>query len=169
MDIKISNIKERILYFAKNQNISYESFCDSIGMTYGSFKGVAKQRPLNSDALEILITKYPEINCEWLLIGKGVMLQKEEKTIENVISLETSLRKELDLKNQVISHYEEKLTFLEDKIKAMGTDLESDEPALLQMIKEIHHITVSNAINDIIKVNEGEEHKEKGKKKQLNP
>ena len=169
MDIKISNIKERILYFAKNQNISYESFCESIGMTYGSFKGVAKQRPLNSDALEILITKYPEINCEWLLIGKGVMLQKEEKTIENVISLETSLRKELDLKNQVISHYKEKVTFLEDKIKAMGTDLESDEPALLQMIKEIHHITVSNAINDIIKVNEGEEHKEKGKKKQLNP
>ncbi|WP_445711196.1 hypothetical protein [Flavobacterium sp.] len=156
MDIKISNIKERILYFAKNQNISYESFCESIGMTYGSFKGVAKQRPLNSDALEILITKYPEINCEWLLIGKGVMLQKEEKTIENVISLETSLRKELDLKNQVISHYKEKVTFLEDKIKAMGTDLESDEPALLQMIKEIHHITVSNAINDIIKVNEGE-------------
>ncbi|CAM4017406.1 MULTISPECIES: hypothetical protein [Flavobacterium] len=169
MDIKISNIKERILYFAKNQNISYESFCESIGMTYGSFKGVAKQRPLNSDALEILITKYPEINCEWLLIGKGAMLQKEEKTIENVISLETSLRKELDLKNQVISHYKEKVTFLEDKIKAMGTDLESDEPALLQMIKEIHHITVSNAINDIIKVNEGEEHKEKGKKKQLNP
>lgn len=169
MDIKISNIKERILYFAKNQNISYESFCESIGMTYGSFKGVAKQRPLNSDALEILITKYPEINCEWLLIGKGVMLQKEEKTIENVISLETSLRKELDLKNQIISHYKEKVTFLEDKIKAMGTDLESDEPALLQMIKEIHHITVSNAINDIIKVNEGEEHKEKGKKKQLNP
>ena len=170
MDIKISNIKERILYFAKNQNISYESFCESIGMTYGSFKGVAKQRPLNSDALEILITKYPEINCEWLLSGKGAMLKKQQgkKTIENVIPLDTSIKQELDLKNQIITHYKEKVTFLEDRIKAMDTDIENDEPALLQMIKEIHHITVSNAINDIIKVNEGEEQKEMSKKKELN-
>lgn len=158
MDIKISNIKERILYFAKNQNISYEFFCESIGMTYGSFKGIAKKRPLNSDALETLITKYPQINCEWLLTGKGNMLLNDIPTAIN----ENALLEELELKNKALALYKEKVTFLEDKIKRISTENESDEPALLQMIKEIHHITVSNAINDIIKVNEEKGTKEKG-------
>lgn len=159
MDIKISNIKERILYFAKNQNISYELFCESIGMTYGSFKGIAKKRPLNSDALETLITKYPQINCEWLLTGKGNMLLNDISTSTTIN--ESALLEELELKNKALALYKEKVTFLEDKIKRISTENESNEPALLQMIKEIHHIVVSNAINDIIKVNEEKGTKEK--------
>lgn len=138
MDIKISNIKERILYFAKNQNISYESFCESIGMTYGSFKGVAKKRPLNSDALEILITKYPEINCEWLLSGKGAMLKENSIT---VVSNEDA----------IFAIYNEKIDALEKKISAIYKNTEKiNAEYTLQMIEEIHHLTVSRAINDII-------------------
>jgi phage repressor protein C with HTH and peptisase S24 domain len=77
MDKKYTNIKERLLYFAKNQSIGIENFLENIGMTYGSFKGKAKEGSLNSNALAEIYTKYPEINIEWLLTGKGLMLKNE--------------------------------------------------------------------------------------------
>lgn len=75
---KITNIKERVLEIAKYKGVSYERFCESIGMTYGSFKGIAKERPLNSDAIEIIITNNPDINSNWLLTGKGNMLGSDK-------------------------------------------------------------------------------------------
>lgn len=71
MDKNYTNIKERILYFAKKQGVSLELFLSEIGMTYGSFKGKAKEMALNSDAIERILTKYPTLSPEWLLLGTG--------------------------------------------------------------------------------------------------
>ena len=70
---KITNIKERVLQIAKSKNVSYEKFCEDIGMTYGSFKGVARDRPINSDALEIIIANNPDVDVRWLMTGEGEM------------------------------------------------------------------------------------------------
>lgn len=74
---KISNIKERVLYIAEIKGITKESLCADIGMTYGNFKGTAKNTPLNSDAIVNLLTLYPDINLEWLIIGEGEPLKSE--------------------------------------------------------------------------------------------
>ena len=39
-------------------------------MTDGGFKGSAIKRPINSDAIVKLYTKYPDINLHWLITGK---------------------------------------------------------------------------------------------------
>lgn len=78
-----SNIKERIMQIAKNQNISYESFFEKIGVSYGNFKGDNKKRPINSNVLENILTIYPNVNPEWLLTGKGEILKT--KSEENVV------------------------------------------------------------------------------------
>lgn len=77
MDNKFSNIKERVLYLSELKNITKEIFFSKIGMTYGSFKGSAKERPLNSDAIVNILTIFPDINAEWLLTGKGDVIKKE--------------------------------------------------------------------------------------------
>lgn len=76
-----SNIKERVLYISENKGITREKFFDDLGITYGNFKGKAKEKALSSDVLAKIITKYPDVNPEWLLTGKGDML-KSEGTIE---------------------------------------------------------------------------------------
>ena len=76
-----SNIKERVLYISENKGITREKFFDDLGITYGNFKGKAKEKALSSDVLAKIITKYPDINPEWLLTGKGDML-KDEGAIE---------------------------------------------------------------------------------------
>lgn len=82
MENKITNIKERILQIAEFKGIAKELFFKQIGMTYGNFKGKSKETPINSNALEDIITNNPEINLLWLLTGKGSMINNvSEKTI----------------------------------------------------------------------------------------
>lgn len=75
---KLTNIKERVLQIAKYKEIPYEKFCENIGMTYGSFKGAAKERPLNSDAIDNIISIHSEINADWLITGNGEMLKTSD-------------------------------------------------------------------------------------------
>lgn len=74
MDKIFSSIKERILYIPEIKGITKKYFFKQIGMTYGNFKGEQKKRPINSDALDTILSFYPDISAEWLLSGKGEIL-----------------------------------------------------------------------------------------------
>ena len=80
MENKSSNIKERVLQMAEIKGIGKEKFFESIGMTYGNFKGKSKETPLNSNAIVDIFTIYPDINLEWLLTGRGEMMNDIHKT-----------------------------------------------------------------------------------------
>jgi len=76
-------IKERIIQLIEKKGIPKEEFYIKIGMTSASFRGNAKQTPLNSTAIENILSEVPDVNPEWLLTGKGNML----KTDINMASL----------------------------------------------------------------------------------
>lgn len=71
MERNLTNIKERILYYTDLQGFSKEKFFEELGVTYGSFKGKAKEQALSSDIIERIITKYNDLNPLWLLTGQG--------------------------------------------------------------------------------------------------
>lgn len=74
MEKKIT-IKERILLLAKYKGFTLEDFCNRIGLTYGNFKGSAKNTPINSDAIANILSIIPDVNPTWLLTGDGEMLR----------------------------------------------------------------------------------------------
>ncbi|WP_432221291.1 hypothetical protein ACRASX_11235 [Flavobacterium sp. TMP13] len=78
MDKNISFIKERILQYAEYKGIGKEKFIENLGMTYGNFKGKQKLTSVNSDFLDSILSKYPQINIEWLLSGVGEIEKKSE-------------------------------------------------------------------------------------------
>jgi phage repressor protein C with HTH and peptisase S24 domain len=69
-------IKERIVQLIENKGIAKEKFYTEIGMTSANFRGKAKETPLNSIAIENILSVIPDVNPEWLLTGKGPMLKK---------------------------------------------------------------------------------------------
>lgn len=77
MGNKSTNIKERVLQIAEFKGVAKEKFFEKINMTYGNFKGKSKSTPLNSNAIEDILTIYPDINSDWLLTGKGEMLKSD--------------------------------------------------------------------------------------------
>lgn len=73
METILSNIKERVLQIAENKGIAKEKFFEELGVTYGNFKGIAKEKALSSDTLATIVAVYADINPEWLLTGNGEM------------------------------------------------------------------------------------------------
>ena len=70
---KNTYIKERILQIAKNKGLSYGKFLSGLGLNYANFKGKQKLTGINSNSIEIIISKYPEVNLHWLITGEGKM------------------------------------------------------------------------------------------------
>ncbi len=67
-------IKERIIKVIESKGIPKESFFKKIGMTSASFRGDARKTPLNSTAIENILSEIPDLNPRWLLTGDGSML-----------------------------------------------------------------------------------------------
>lgn len=68
-------IKERIIKIIEYKGIPKEEFYVKIGMTSANFRGKAKQTPINSTAIENILSEIPDVNPNWLLTGNGSMLK----------------------------------------------------------------------------------------------
>lgn len=71
---KISTIKKNILYFIENQSIKKEDFYKNTGISASNFKGVGLKSEMSSDKIAKILSIYPFIDSNWLLTGKGQML-----------------------------------------------------------------------------------------------
>ena len=68
-------IKERVLQVLEYKSIGIEKFFLKIGMSSANFRGNARKTPLNSTAIENILSEIPDVNSEWLLTGCGEMLK----------------------------------------------------------------------------------------------
>jgi len=83
MSNKFTTIKERCNYISENYEVSKSAFYRKIDMSSGSFRGNAINTPLNSNAIEKIITNYPQINVHWLITGEGNILTQPDISKEN--------------------------------------------------------------------------------------
>jgi len=83
MSNKFTTIKKRCNYISENYEVSKSAFYRKIDMSSGSFRGNAINTPLNSNAIEKIITNYPQINVHWLITGEGNILTQPDISKEN--------------------------------------------------------------------------------------
>jgi hypothetical protein len=77
----IKNTLSRIKEYIDFKGINNASFEKEVGMSNGSFASQLKNnKTIGVDKLENILKKYPEINPDWLLTGKGSMLKEEQKS-----------------------------------------------------------------------------------------
>ena len=77
----LPNIKDRVLYFAENKEVSKQEFFRKTGLNYSNFTGKSKESDLTSKSVAEILLKYKEINPIWLLTGEGNMIIEEEDSI----------------------------------------------------------------------------------------
>lgn len=78
---KITHIKERILYIAKDQGFSKLKFFEILGVSSSGYREDNMDRPVVSDLLEKIVIKF-NINAHWLLTGEGEMYQNQNMTAD---------------------------------------------------------------------------------------
>ena len=102
-------------------------------MTSASFRGTAKNTPLNSDAVENILSELPQINIHWLLTGEGPMLTEntnspnapQEPINQNQNDMNIELVKMIDRKDREIGELQATIANLREEIGALRTKLES--------------------------------------------
>ena len=73
-------MNERLLRFLEAENISQAQFADSIGVARASISHIVSGRNKPGfDFIERTARRYPALNIEWLITGKGKMYSSQEE------------------------------------------------------------------------------------------
>jgi hypothetical protein len=82
------SLAERILYFIRANNLNLSEFDKSIGAANGYIgKQIKKGGSIGSNVLEKIFSVYPQLNVQWLMIGKGEMTNESENEQKTDIDL----------------------------------------------------------------------------------
>lgn len=72
-----SPIKQRILLFLAKKQVTQYEFYKNTGVTRGV---LGQNNGISEDNLSRFLAYYPEVNIEWLMTGRGEMLENKEET-----------------------------------------------------------------------------------------
>lgn len=127
----------RIKQIIEKEKLSSTQFATEIGVQRSALSHVLSGR--NKPSLDFMMKikkRYPEINLDWLLLGKGRMIgQKEDKTVETTRKEEPAQKEipfrikkdEVDetVENKIIEVKEKKIKKAEEETERAG---EADNP-----------------------------------------
>ena len=122
-------IKARLLQFAETQGIAKGQFYEKISMFPSNFAGKGAESALKSDNIVKVLTEFPELNSDWLLLGRGEMLRQPATHFATspgdnpsvVAFLNSKLEKteaELALANQTIGELRYIIRQLKEKVSS---------------------------------------------------
>ena len=74
-------VKERLLLFIQSQQLSQIDFAEKCGLSRGYVNNV--KDGIYQSSLRKISDAFPELNTEWLLMGKGKMYRKNEEFVPN--------------------------------------------------------------------------------------
>nr|WP_153851175.1 hypothetical protein [Ornithobacterium rhinotracheale] len=150
MDKKMPLIKSRVIYFIESQGIEKKKFYEKTSIAASNFKSSGLKSELGGDKIAQILSLYPNINPEWLLLGEGEMLKspaKQEEPTQQVVEPQEAYNK--------VAHLEEKIAFLqrenqllqenkallEDKVKSLE---EQESTRIQELESEIARLTQEN-------------------------
>jgi len=103
-------MKERIIQFLRDMNLTSTKFADEIGVQRSSISHILSGRNKPSyDFIEKMLITYPEIDAQWLITGKGNMLSNQPSLFnqnnisnQNVLSSgESNIQKIPDIESKI--------------------------------------------------------------------
>lgn len=84
------NVKSRILKFLEYKKLNASQFSQLIGVSRNYVSSMSKS--IQPDKLQSISVQFPELNIEWLLIGKGEMLRDDgNNNLKNIEDMEKFL------------------------------------------------------------------------------
>lgn len=105
------SVKNRIKEFLEAEGITVSSFEKMINSANGYVNSISKS--VGVDKIQLILEKFPHLNLEWLLTGKGSMYKEKEVAPELFILLEERASM-IDLQKKYIKNLEDQLK--QDKI-----------------------------------------------------
>ena len=121
---KFDDIKVRLLQFAKEQRLMMGDFYDKISLAPSNFSGKAMCSSLKSENIVTVLNVYPELSADWLLLGKGEMLRKNNAKNIAVASAPQAQASNGDMSIQAPAELLQLLTSQQETIKSLSRTIE---------------------------------------------
>ncbi|MCD4834193.1 MAG: helix-turn-helix domain-containing protein [Bacteroidales bacterium] len=116
-------MKERIIQFLSENNLTSTKFADVIGVQRSSISHILSGRNKPSfDFIEKMLVAYPKLNAQWLITGKGnmftnqpLLFSKDEDQAQNNITPQESNIQNLIKEEPAIVDSEQELDNIQNK------------------------------------------------------
>lgn len=96
---KLESLRNRVKYFLDSENINMSEYARECGVSTSFVLSIKKN--IGADKIAILKKINKNLSLEWLLFGKGSMLQTPSAEIQNLRSeLEAALKQNSELKTE---------------------------------------------------------------------
>lgn len=119
---KISPIKQRILQFVENTNLSKREFYAKTGISRGTLENPSG---ITEDIIARFVAVFPNISPGWLLTGDGPMLINDECARESDSGgkFQPGPCQQCAIRDKLIAKQEENIDLLKDKIAELNLQL----------------------------------------------
>ncbi|HOW32555.1 MAG TPA: helix-turn-helix domain-containing protein [Bacteroidales bacterium] len=143
-------MKDRIQLLIKAKNYTAAQFADEIGVQKSGVSHILSGRNNPSlDFVQKILARFPELSTDWLLFGRGPMMQKDIPaafTLPPVAAPSDSPAKIIDLFSQEIAP----ITVEKVEIPVTGPEMPAANPPATQPAPDIQPVAVtpkSSAVN----------------------
>lgn len=106
MDKILAPIKQRIIQFIDFKGFEKKNFFENLEISASNFRSQSLFSEVGGDVIAKISSAYPEINTEWLLIGKGPMLRDEYSSVVHEPGEVYTLKTDRIVKEQQIPLYD---------------------------------------------------------------
>lgn len=133
-----STFAQRVLSFRKSKQLSQSAFAEQCGLEQGNISQMEKGTEPKRDNVSRLLEGFPDLNPDWLLLGKGPML-RDGKALTPVVTEELQRPAPMQTVPGQIDFTYRYITSMEQQVAA-GLEREADQRAqieeLLEMLKK---------------------------------
>lgn len=117
-------VKDRVKAYCESEKITISSFERSIGVANGYVNSIS--RSIGIDKLTTIVEKYPNLNLEWLLVGKGDMYKNvAPPSIPEVEGDAAVYLRLLSEKDEIIRQQAEQIGMLKAELSHRGQNVEN--------------------------------------------
>jgi len=126
---------ERLELFLKSEGITITACEEKCGFSLGTLrKAISKKTDLKTDSIIKILEAYSNLNTDWFLMGKGIMI----KSINPSTILEDFIEQFIIQKyGETIKGFEQKIEALEDELKFKSFMADQLDEELIKEIKSL--------------------------------
>ena len=123
----MAEIKDRVIEYLKTNGITKQDFCKETGISYANMVGNSLKSELGGEQIALIFMKYPNINPDWLMLGKGEMLrdsvhdEPDSATLDRLLNKISDLAQELGRAHAENAELKKELARAEEKMAASAT------------------------------------------------
>lgn len=99
-----ATVKDRIKLFLQHLSIGQNNFESKVGWSNGYINNT---KNISADKLKPVINEYPQLNINWLITGKGEMIDHSFRSDLNEQAIETVAESSVEYKNKYLEVLEE--------------------------------------------------------------